>query len=80
MLDQPTNERRLTIARAMAEAMQQEMQRDPTVFVMGEDIGGFGGIFGNTRGLFEEFGKEPKPALSAPPWARRWTVCGLSSN
>lgn len=58
MLDQPTNERRLTIARAMAEAMQQEMQRDPTVFVMGEDIGGFGGIFGNTRGLFEEFGKE----------------------
>ncbi|KFE33273.1 MULTISPECIES: alpha-ketoacid dehydrogenase subunit beta [Thioclava] len=58
MLDQPTNERRLTIARAMAEAMQQEMQRDPTVFLMGEDIGGFGGIFGNTRGLFEEFGKE----------------------
>lgn len=58
MLDQPTNERRLTIARAMAEAMQQEMRSDPTVFVMGEDIGGFGGIFGNTRGLFEEFGKE----------------------
>jgi len=58
MLDQPTNERRLTIARAMAEAMQQEMSRDPTVFVMGEDIAGFGGIFGNTRGLFEEFGKE----------------------
>ncbi|MDF1872832.1 alpha-ketoacid dehydrogenase subunit beta [Vannielia sp.] len=58
MLDQPTNERRLTIARAMAEAMQQEMQRDPSVFVMGEDIAGFGGIFGNTRGLFEEFGKE----------------------
>ena len=58
MPDQQTNERRLTIARAMAEAMQQEMQRDPAVFVMGEDVGGFGGIFGNTRGLFEEFGKE----------------------
>jgi len=58
MLDQPTNERRLTIARAMAEAMRQEMQRDPSVFVMGEDIAGFGGIFGNTRGLFDEFGKE----------------------
>jgi len=58
MLDTPTNERRLTIARAMAEAMQQEMKTDPRVFVMGEDIGGFGGVFGNTRGLFEEFGKD----------------------
>jgi pyruvate dehydrogenase E1 component beta subunit len=34
-----TNPRRLTIARAMAEAVQQEMQQDPRVFVMGEDIG-----------------------------------------
>ncbi len=58
MLDQQTNERRLTIARAMAEAMAQEMRRDPSVFVMGEDIGPFGGIFGNTRGLIDEFGKD----------------------
>ncbi len=50
--------RRLTIARAMAEAVQQEMQNDPRVFVMGEDIGALGGVFGNTRGLLEEFGKE----------------------
>lgn len=53
-----TNPRRLTIARAMAEAVQQEMQQDPTVFVMGEDIGALGGVFGNTRGLLEEFGNE----------------------
>jgi pyruvate dehydrogenase E1 component beta subunit len=33
------------------------MQRDEKVFVMGEDIGGMGGVFGNTRGLIEEFGK-----------------------
>ncbi len=50
--------RRLTIARAMAEAIQQEMRDDPRVFVMGEDIGALGGVFGNTRGLLEEFGKE----------------------
>ncbi|MEM1130994.1 MAG: alpha-ketoacid dehydrogenase subunit beta [Pseudomonadota bacterium] len=52
------NERKLTIARAMAEAVQQEMQTDPSVFVMGEDIGALGGVYGNTRGLLEEFGPE----------------------
>lgn len=50
------NERKLTIARAMAEAMAQEMRIDPTVFVMGEDIAQLGGVFGNTRGLVDEFG------------------------
>lgn len=52
------NERKLTIARAMAEATAQEMRSDPTVFVMGEDIADLGGVFGNTRGLAEEFGKD----------------------
>ncbi len=52
------NERRLTIARAMAEAVAQEMRTDPRVFVMGEDIAKLGGVFGNTRGLLEEFGPE----------------------
>ncbi len=52
------NERKLTIARAMAEATAQEMRLDQKVFVMGEDVGEMGGIFGNTRGLIEEFGKQ----------------------
>lgn len=52
------NERRFTIARAMAEAIAQEMRVDPSVFVMGEDIAQLGGVFGNTRGLLEEFGSE----------------------
>ncbi|MBU2581313.1 MAG: alpha-ketoacid dehydrogenase subunit beta [Alphaproteobacteria bacterium] len=52
------NERRLTIARAMAEAIALEMRTDPSVFVMGEDIAKLGGVFGNTRGLLEEFGSE----------------------
>jgi pyruvate dehydrogenase E1 component beta subunit len=52
------NERRLTIARAMAESIAQEMRIDPRVFVMGEDVGPLGGVFGNTRGLFDEFGAE----------------------
>ncbi len=52
------NERKLTIARAMAEAMAQEMRTDPTVFVMGEDVAQLGGVFGNTRGLVDEFGPD----------------------
>ncbi|MDD9745287.1 MULTISPECIES: alpha-ketoacid dehydrogenase subunit beta [Marinovum] len=53
-----SNERKLTIARAMAEATAQEMRIDPNVFVMGEDIGPLGGVYGNTRGLIDEFGAE----------------------
>mgnify|MGYP001628253635 FL=1 len=53
-----SNERKLTIARAMAEATVQEMRIDPKVFVIGEDIGPLGGVYGNTRGLIEEFGAE----------------------
>ncbi|WP_411819929.1 pyruvate dehydrogenase complex E1 component subunit beta [Hyphococcus formosus] len=50
--------RRLTIAKAMAEGLSMEMRRDKNVFVMGEDVGPLGGVFGNTRGLFAEFGNE----------------------
>jgi pyruvate/2-oxoglutarate/acetoin dehydrogenase E1 component len=48
--------RNLTIAKAMAEGIAQEMRSDPSVLVMGEDIAALGGVFGNTRGLLEEFG------------------------
>lgn len=49
--------RKLTIAMAMSEAVAQEMRRDPAVFFMGEDIGVLGGVWGNTRGLLQEFGE-----------------------
>ena len=52
------SDRKLTIARAMAEAIAEEMRTDPSVFVMGEDIAALGGVFGNTRGLLDEFGAE----------------------
>ena len=54
----PTTERRLTTSRAMVEAIAQEMQRDPSVIYMGEDVGNYGGIFGSTTGLLEQFGPE----------------------
>lgn len=51
-------ERLLTTSKAIAEAIAQEMERDENVFVMGEDIGAYGGIFGATEGLLKKFGPE----------------------
>jgi len=50
--------RRLTMAQAISEAIGQEMDRDASVFVMGEDIGTYGGVFSATSGLLGRFGKE----------------------
>jgi pyruvate/2-oxoglutarate/acetoin dehydrogenase E1 component len=50
--------RRLTMAQAISEAIGHEMTHDPNVFVMGEDVGSYGGIFGATGGLFAKFGGE----------------------
>jgi 2-oxoisovalerate dehydrogenase E1 component beta subunit len=48
--------RDLTYLDAIREALIEEMRRDPKVFVLGEDVGPYGGAFGATRGLHEEFG------------------------
>ena len=50
--------RNLTMAQAIAEAVALEMERDASVFVMGEDVGTYGGIFGATGGLLAKFGKD----------------------
>lgn len=57
-MTQTTATRKLTIAKAMAEALSQEMARDDDVVVMGEDIAKLGGVFGNTAGLLDQFGVE----------------------
>ena len=49
---------RLTIAQAVRDAMRDEMRRDPTVLILGEDVGVDGGVFRATDGLIEEFGPE----------------------
>lgn len=48
--------RQITFSEATKEAMQEEMRRDETVFVYGEDIARQGGIFGQFAGLPDEFG------------------------
>lgn len=49
---------------ALKTAMEYEMKKDPMVFVAGEDVGKYGGCFGQTKGLFEEFG--PDRVLDTP--------------
>ncbi|MEL7604266.1 MAG: alpha-ketoacid dehydrogenase subunit beta, partial [Bacillota bacterium] len=50
--------REITYAQAIKEAMCEEMRADENVFLMGEDVGLYGGAFGVSVGMFEEFGAE----------------------
>jgi acetoin:2,6-dichlorophenolindophenol oxidoreductase subunit beta len=51
-------DRKLTTQKAIAEAISQEMAVDESVFVMGEDVGVYGGIFGATEGLLNTYGPD----------------------
>ena len=50
--------RKIDYRTAIQEAAREEMQRDENVFIMGEDVGLYGGAYGATRGLFDEFGAD----------------------
>ncbi|WP_106497200.1 alpha-ketoacid dehydrogenase subunit beta [Lentibacillus sp. Marseille-P4043] len=46
----------MSYIQAVTTALREEMQRDEKVFVLGEDVGKKGGVFGATKGLYDEFG------------------------
>ncbi|MFQ5924766.1 MAG: alpha-ketoacid dehydrogenase subunit beta [Dehalococcoidia bacterium] len=50
--------REITFTQAITEALNEEMARDPTVFLLGEDVGAYGGILGQTTGLYDKYGPE----------------------
>jgi len=50
--------RELTYLEAIREALQQKMREDSSIYLIGEDIAEYGGAFGVTVGMLEEFGKE----------------------
>ena len=55
---QENDMREITYAEAIREALCEEMRADPRVFLLGEDIGIYGGAFGVTKGMVQEFGEE----------------------
>ncbi|NLG87579.1 MAG: alpha-ketoacid dehydrogenase subunit beta [Firmicutes bacterium] len=50
--------RQLSYSEAIREALRLEMRRDSNVFILGEDVGQFGGCFGVTGDLWKEFGED----------------------
>jgi acetoin:2,6-dichlorophenolindophenol oxidoreductase subunit beta len=56
--DAPAGEREISLAQAVNEALAEELRRDPTVFVIGEDVAEAGTPFKVLSGLVEEFGTE----------------------
>ena len=56
--------RTISYAQAIREALAEELEHDGQVFLIGEDIGESGGVFGVTKGLFERFG--PERVLDTP--------------
>jgi pyruvate/2-oxoglutarate/acetoin dehydrogenase E1 component len=52
------SKRLLTTSKAIAEAIAQEMERDPSVMIMGEDVATLGGVFGTSEGLLAKYGPE----------------------
>ena len=61
---------------AINHAIAEEMRRDPTVFIVGEDVGKPGGPFGVTRGILDEFG--PERAVDTP--ISEGTIIGLCAG
>ncbi len=50
--------RRISYREALREALQEALRADPRVFLMGEDVGRYGGTYAVSKGLLEEFGPE----------------------
>ena len=64
VVDAPAATRQLTFAQAVNEALAEELRRDETVFVIGEDVAEAGTPFKVLSGLVEEFGPERDPRLA----------------
>ena len=60
----PTNGRRITISEAINEAIREEMRRDETVVLLGEDVAAPGGVLKVTQGILDEFG--PSRVIDTP--------------
>ena len=60
----PARPRSMTVREALRDAMAEEMRRDPTVFLMGEEVAEYQGAYKVSQGLLDEFG--PKRVIDTP--------------
>lgn len=60
----PTEAKTITLIEAINQALHEEMERDERIFLIGEDIAGYGGVFKATKGLYERFG--PMRVIDSP--------------
>lgn len=72
---------------AMREAIREAMHSDPRVFLMGEDVGRYGGTYAVSKGLLAEFGDERIRDTRSRSWVswewgsgRPWAGCARSSR
>ena len=77
----------LTYRDAVREAIRDAMRRDDRVFLMGEDVGHYGGCYAVSKGLLASSAPSGSairpcrsPASPAPASVRRWPVCDQSSS
>ena len=49
---------RITMREAISQALWEELERDPAVFIMGEEVGVWGGTYAVTKGFYDHFGEE----------------------
>ena len=60
-----TETKQMALREAINLAMTEEMRKDESIFLMGEDVGIYGGDFGTSVGMFEEFGVRDTPISEA---------------
>jgi 2-oxoisovalerate dehydrogenase E1 component beta subunit len=60
----PAAAKTITMIEAITQALHEEMERDPRIFLIGEDIASYGGVFKATKGLYERFG--PMRVIDSP--------------
>ncbi len=69
--------RNITVREALREAMREEMQRDPNVFLIGEEVAEYQGAYKVSQGLLDEFG--PKRVIDSPITEHGFTGLAIGS-
>lgn len=73
-----SSENQITYREAVREAISDAMQKDERVFLMGEDVGRYGGCFGVSKGLFKKFGD--KRIIDTPLCESGFTGLGIGAS